>query len=372
MINTQFASSEPAIPLGLNSPVDRNPLRRLDRYIDNYEPSFERMAKARNAIRSNDCRVQRFDHILACPERINSKSLRALVHASKYLEELGEAISDLSGWIERAWRNVLSGGNKNDIAQVLGSGLGRVISGFASTPGIAVHKVAGACLLGLSAITGGLAVVGVTALGAKRRLFTEHRPLNQGGHFETSIYQEVAGATSKAKSKVLNRLMNKLDKAGYPQEHALHKWCRHLSPHHTIHNESDNWARRTHCNYIWKNLHQYGGVTKALMYSAYGVFQGVNKIMGSYDKYLGAELGKRVIAKKLGNLLGLKIGLCLAAGVAAGLSVPMAPLVVGLSTVCACACAFALLALVAAKLNVQHGHDWRGNLALQQNAPSPA
>lgn len=372
MINTRFASIKPEIPVEPTSPVDTNPLRRLDRYIDNYEPSFERMAKARNAIRSNDCRVQRFDHILACPERISSKPLRALVYLSKYLEELGEAVTDLSGWIERASRNTLSGGNKNDIAQVLGSGLGRIISGFASTPGIAVHKVAGACLLGLSALTGGLAVVGVTALGAKRRLFTEHRPLNQGGHFETSIYQEIAGATNKAKSKVLNRFMNKLDKAGYSKAHALHKWCRHLSPHHTIHEQSDNWARRTHCNYIWKNLHQYGGVTRALMYSAYGVFQGVNKIMGSYDKYLGAELGNRVIAKKLGNLLGLKIGLCIAAGVAAGLSVPMAPLVVGLSTVCACACAFALVALVTAKMNVQHCHDWRGNLAPQRTPPRPA
>lgn len=372
MINTRFASIKPEIPVEPTSPVDTNPLRRLDRYIDNYEPSFERMAKARNAIRSNDCRVQRFDHILACPERISSKPLRALVYLSKYLEELGEAVTDLSGWIERASRNTLSSGNKNDIAQVLGSGLGRIISGFASTPGIAVHKVAGACLLGLSALTGGLAVVGVTALGAKRRLFTEHRPLNQGGHFETSIYQEIAGATNKAKSKVLNRFMNKLDKAGYSKAHALHKWCRHLSPHHTIHEQSDNWARRTHCNYIWKNLHQYGGVTRALMYSAYGVFQGVNKIMGSYDKYLGAELGNRVIAKKLGNLLGLKIGLCIAAGVAAGLSVPMAPLVVGLSTVCACACAFALVALVAAKMNVKHCHDWRGNLAPQRTPPRPA
>lgn len=372
MINTRFASIKPEIPVEPTSPVDTNPLRRLDRYIDNYEPSFERMAKARNAIRSNDCRVQRFDHILACPERISSKPLRALVYLSKYLEELGEAVTDLSGWIERASRNTLSSGNKNDIAQVLGSGLGRIISGFASTPGIAVHKVAGACLLGLSALTGGLAVVGVTALGAKRRLFTEHRPLSQGGHFETSIYQEIAGATNKAKSKVLNRFMNKLDKAGYSKAHALHKWCRHLSPHHTIHEQSDNWARRTHCNYIWKNLHQYGGVTRALMYSAYGVFQGVNKIMGSYDKYLGAELGNRVIAKKLGNLLGLKIGLCIAAGVAAGLSVPMAPLVVGLSTVCACACAFALVALVAAKMNVKHCHDWRGNLAPQRTPPRPA
>ena len=147
MINTRFASIKPEIPVEPTSPVDTNPLRRLDRYIDNYEPSFERMAKARNAIRSNDCRVQRFDHILACPERISSKPLRALVYLSKYLEELGEAVTDLSGWIERASRNTLSGGNKNDIAQVLGSGLGRIISGFASTPGIAVHKVAGACLV---------------------------------------------------------------------------------------------------------------------------------------------------------------------------------------------------------------------------------
>ena len=105
------------------------------------------------------------------------------------------------------------------------------------------------------------------------------------------------------------------------------------------------------------------------MYSAYGVFQGVNKILGSYDKYLGSELGKRLFAKKLGNLLGLKMGLCLAAGLAAGLSVPMAPLVVGISTVCACACAFALVALVAAKMNVKHCHDWRGNLAAPRSTP---
>ena len=369
MITTQFAAIGADAPMPPDLPTERNPLRRLDRFIDNFEPSFERMAKAREAVRSNAPGVRRFDHILACPERINSKSLRALIYASKYLEEIGEAVSDFSGWIERGLRNTISGGNKNDLAQVLGAGVGRVISGFASTPGFAVHKAVGACLLGLSTLTGTLAVLGVTAFAGQRKLLSAHRPLQAGGHFETSIYQEIAEGTSKAKASLLKRLMNRLDRSGYSKDHAMNKWCRHLSPDHTIHTESDSWARRTHSNYIWKNLHQYGRLTKALMYSAYGLFQGVNKILGSYDKYLGSELGKRLFAKKLGNLLGLKLGLCLAAGLAAGISVPMAPLVVGISTVCACACAFALVALVAAKMNVKHCHDWRGNLAAPRSTP---
>ena len=371
MIHTRFASVEAEKPLCLNPPDNSSPLKRLDRYIDSYQPSFERMAKARKAVRTNNSEVHRFDRILACPERIKNKPLRTIVHVSKFLEELGEAISDLSGWIECGSRNLLSAGNKTDIAQVVGSGLGRVLSGFASAPGFSVHKVAGACLLGLSVITGSLAVIGVTAFGGKRKWLDEQRPLNRKGHFETSIYQEIAGVTSKAKSRILSRFMNRLEMAGYTKDHALHKWCRHLSPDHTIHNESDSWARRTHSNYIWKNLHQYGRVTKVLMNCAYGVFQGVNKILGSYDKYLGTELGKRLFAKKLGNLLGLKLGLCLGAGIAAAVSVPMAPLVVGLSTVCACACAFALIALVAAKMNVKHCHDWRGNVAPRRPTPRP-
>ena len=371
MINTQFATLETYIPRPASPPISKNPLRRLDGYIDSVKPSFKRMAAVRQAVRSNDSTVSRADRILACPERVNSKALRALIYASKYLEEVGEAVSDISGWIERASRNMVSGGNKNDIAQVLGSGLGRVISGYANAPGFSVHKAAGACLLGLSTVTGALAVLGVKAFGEKNGLIAENRSLNEGGHFETSLYQQITERTVKVKAGLLNRFITKLDKEGYPRDHAIHRWCRHLSPHHTIHNESDNWARRTHTNYIWKNLHQYGRVTKVLMNCAYGVFQGVNKILGSYDKYLGTELGKRLFAKKLGNLLGLKLGLCLGAGIAAAVSVPMAPLVVGLSTVCACACAFALIALVAAKMNVKHCHDWRGNVAPRRPTPRP-
>lgn len=372
MITTRYAALGPVNPPQHDTLPTRNPLRRLDAYIGGYKSSLDRMKEARDAVRQGAPNVSSVDRILACPERVTSKLLRGLIYASKYSEELGEAISDLSGLVERASRNVLSSGKKNDIAQVLGAGLGRVISGFASAPGVSVHKVSAACLLGLSAITGGIAVLSVTAFGGKRKLLAEHRPLSEGGHFETSMYQEIAGVTSKAKARALGRLMNELDKAGYPKDHALHKWCRHLSPHHTIHKKAENRARRTHCNYIWKNLHQYGKVTKALMNSAYGVFQGVNKITGSFDKYLGAEIGNRFLAKKMGTLLGLKVGLCVAAGIAAGLSALTAPLVVGLSTISACACAFALLALVAAKMNVYYRNDWLGNVLPPQHAPSAA
>ena len=99
---------------------------------------------------------------------------------------------------------------------------------------------------------------------------------------------------------------------------------------------------------MWKNLHQYGPVTRALMHFAYFTFQFINKVLVSYDKHLGTAIGERLLAKKTGSILGCRLGLTAGVGLAAGLSIPLSPLLVGISTVAAAVCGVALVALLLA------------------------
>lgn len=98
------------------------------------------------------------------------------------------------------------------------------------------------------------------------------------------------------------------------------------------------------------------------MHIAYGTFQGINKLLVSYDKHIGVAIGNHLLGKKLGSVLGCRLGMTVSVGAAAAISIPMSPFLVGISTVGAIACGVALLALMLAKLNVQLIHDWKGNI----------
>ena len=97
------------------------------------------------------------------------------------------------------------------------------------------------------------------------------------------------------------------------------------------------------------------------MHFAYFAFQFINKVMVSYDKHLGTAIGERLLAKKTGSILGCRLGLTAGVGLAAGLSIPLSPLLVGISTVGAAVCGVALVAMLLAKANVHVFQDWKGN-----------
>lgn len=351
-----------------------NPIRKLDRYVKSHELAYERMARIRRNCLStiqpgsgsssiSQKMTAASDSVLSCPEQFRSRVLRSLVWAAKWLEECAELVSDMSGMIERLFRHGASAGKKHDIALVIASGLARVITGQFSAAGFAPHKAAGACLYGVSTVLSGLALAIAHSPIAKRYHGQDLERRLARSRFDACLYKLGSRPLLRAKQKTISQGMRCLDGQHSGLALTVKKWCLHLSPGHRLVDPGNRLERKTHCSYIWQQLHQYGPLTQGLMNAAYLAFQGVNKLMGSFDKYLGCAIARICLAPRLGHLLGHRFGLALAVSLAAALSVPMAPLQLGISSIGACACGLALLCLLAAKLTVELTPAWRGDIA---------
>lgn len=336
--------------------------KRLDNYMRNYDLCYERVAKVRAQVMAKKNNVHSFDSALMLPEQFRNPVVRALIHVAKHLEEMAEGIADISGLCERLTRNLISSGEKSDIALVIASAVGRVLAGQLSFPGIALHKLLGCALYGVSNILSFTALGLIkTGLAARRNEAETLRALGKS-NFDSSAYLLTANTLLSAKEQLLSTI---LDKAGEPsgqRKSAIQKWVRYMSRQQSSTPPNLPSKRKANCNYIWENLHQYGPLTRSLMHIAYGTFQGINKLMVSYDKHAGAAIGNHVLAKKLGSILGCRVGMAFSVGTAAALSVPLSPFVVGVSSIGAMACGVALLALVLAKLNVRLTNDWKGSI----------
>lgn len=349
-------------PVQVDPPKSRSLTKRLDVYMNGYEMGFERVARVRKAVLNNPGRLHTFDQTLAFPEQYKSRGIRALIHLGKHLEELAESCADISGLTERLTRNLISSGEKADIAQVIASAIGRVISGQLNLAGMAVHKVAGASLYCLSSLTS-LAVVGLSKTKCGRlRSAAEIEHAKRNSTFDSSGYLLIARKLLAAKEHMLCKALEKTGEPNCKASAAIHKWVKFMSRHQRSVPEHLVSLRRANCNYMWNNLHQYGPVTRALMHFAYGMFQGVNKLLVSFDKHIGVAIGTQVLGKPFGTVLGNRLGLTLSVGGAAALSVPMSPLIIGISTVGAIACGVALTSLLMAKLHVRVFDDWQGNI----------
>ncbi|HEX4843530.1 MAG TPA: hypothetical protein VFV57_07650 [Limnobacter sp.] len=364
-------------------PAQRPLTQRLDAYIQKHEMAYVRMAAVRASFKTTTqtqaglCAdkspltqqlATTADQVLSMPEQFKNPMLRGLIGAAKWIEEVAEACSDLSGMIERVIRNASSAGNKADLALVVASGCARACTGQLSWVGFAPHKVVGAGLYAVSALCSGLAVgLAQTRLGAKRQAWEIERAIAQSA-FDQSLYAVIGGWVLAVKQRWLTKAIDKLgSNSGWAATWARH-CCSYLSRDHHINDQEQSRDRKAHCSYMWNNLHQYGPVTKALMHTAYFTFQGVNKLLGSYDKYLGDLLGQKLLARRLGNLLGTRLAMTITVGTAAAISVPTAPLIIGISTACACACGLALVLLLAAKASVHYGGTWVGDVHASSKA----
>ena len=341
--------------------------RRVDKYLDRNEAGFERMARVRKTMQASPGNCHYIDRKLTTPEQYKSPLMRGLVHVCDCMEEIAESCADISGLAERLVRYMISSGDKNDLALVLASAVGRIVAGQLNLVGMAVHKVAGASLYALSSLlslaTWGLAK---TRLGALRSQ-AEMAELKAEKSRPIRLYEPVANTLLKGKETVLGHLLRKLEqRSGSVMVSAIRQWARHLHRGHSLVCSNDPQRRKGHCSYMWKNLHQYGPVTRALMHFAYFTFQFINKVLVSYDKHLGTAIGERLLAKKTGSILGCRLGLTAGVGLAAGLSIPLSPLLVGISTVAAAVCGVALVALLLAKSNVHLFQDWKGNITAIQ------
>ena len=340
----------------------RSITKRLDNYLNNYDMSFERIAKVRAKILAKASRIHSFDEALVLPEQYKSRSIRALIHLAKHTEEIAESVSDISGLLERLTRNLISSGEKSDLALVIASAIGRVISGQLNLVGMAVHKVAGAALYALSSAFSILALGLIRSGLGEQRTDSEIALAKTKSNFDLSAYTIVADKLLASKECLLDKL---IDIAGEPTGRfpcAIHRWVKYMSRHRSSIPPHMHCKRKTHCSYIWNNLHQYGPVTRALMHFAYGTFQGINKLLVSYDKHLGTAISHYLLRKKIGGVLGCRIGMTLSVGSAAAISIPLSTVIISISTIGAMACAVALVALILAKLNVWLGNDWQGNI----------
>lgn len=341
--------------------------RRVDTYLDRNEAGFERMARVRKKMLASPRNCHYIDRKLTTPEQYKSPVMRGLVHVCDCMEEIAESCADISGLAERLVRYMISSGDKNDLALVLASAVGRIVAGQLNLLGMAVHKVAGASLYALSSLlsllTCGLAKTRLGALRSQAELAGLHAEKSQ----PVRLYEPLANTLLKGKETVLGHLLSKLEqRSGSVMVSAIRQWARHLHRGHSLVSSNDPQRRKGHCSYMWKNLHQYGLVTRGLMHFAYFTFQFINKVLVSYDKHLGTAIGERLLAKKTGSILGCRLGLTAGVGLAAGLSIPMSPLLVGVSTVAAAVCGVALVALLLAKANVHLFQDWKGNVTAVQ------
>lgn len=336
--------------------------KRLDNYMNNYDMGFERIAKLRAKVLGGTDDAHMYDRALVVPEQYRSRGLRALIHLAKHTEEMAEGIADISGLAERLTRNLISSGEKSDMALVIASAVGRVISGQLNLGGMAVHKVVGAALYGISSILSLVALGLIKSGHAARRTQNEVSLARTRSNFDSSAYLIVARKLLAGKERLLTKVLDKAGEPGSRRNDTICRWVKHMSRHQSSVPQHLVSKRQGNCNYIWQNLHQYGPVTRSLMHMAYGTFQGINKLLVSYDKHIGTAIGNYLLNKKLGNVLGCRLGMTASVGAAAAISVPMSPFLIGISTVGAMACGAALLALILAKLNVQLTHDWKGNI----------
>lgn len=339
--------------------------RRVDQYLQSYEASYQRMARVREKVIEQQAHSHPEPHVLdralAHPERFKNPVLRALIHIAKITEELAESITDISGLTERLTRNLISSGEKADLALVIGSAAGRVVSGQLSWLGFALHKAIGASLYGISS------VASVAALSLSRTRFGELQQIDRvekkdnQSVFDKSMYEVISNKLLSIKHGLIKRLVGSVNQQG-----KIGKWACYMRRNKNTDRQKSATKRRANCNYMWNNLHQYGATTKALMHLAYGVFQIVNKLGVSYDKHVGTFLSRKLLSKKMGELMGTRLAMTLTVAAAAALSVPLAPMTVGLSSIGAIACGVALLALLAAKANVKYNFDWNGDIQPQK------
>ncbi|MCR2747051.1 hypothetical protein [Limnobacter parvus] len=340
----------------------RGPTRVIGNLCNSYETSYQRMARVRNSASGCTNRQHAYDQILAHPERFKSRTLRGLIHVSRLLEELGENTADISGLTERTTRNIISSGEKFDMAKVMSSALGRVVSAQLSMFGFALHKAVGASFYLLSTTTSIAVIAFASSRYAKLRQPDEMRRAMMNSSNSHSMYLLIARKLLTTKEYQLEKILTHTDGANNPIVDTIRQWTKQLSRNHRAVPEYMVNQRKAHSSYILNNLHQYGPLTRGLMQFSYATFQGVNKLLVSFDKHIGTEIGRRLLAKHHGQMLGCRVALTAAIAASTALSVPMAPLTVGLSMIGAIACGFALVALILAKVNVNMCDDWKGNI----------
>ena len=352
------------------STVTHAPLKLLNaatKHVESYKMSYKRMRDVRKKTSNlmdgtgKPSFAQKIDIVLTQPEHFRYSGMRWLVGSAKVFEELAEACGESNAYIERLVRNLLSAGNKTNFTHMLGGGVGRVVTALFYGPGFAMHKAAGLGLYGLSLMTT-VAALALSMTPCGKRASPEQLARNRAkSAFDRSVYSEVSTRLAKTRTSLLNGL-GKAPLLNRGPTGRLTAWAARYYARKPTQADASVRSRRTHSDYMWKNRHQYGRLTRGLLNASYYSLLVINRLGGSFDKYLGSFLAKNGLSRRMGEILGNRVGLTIGFSLSFGLSFLVAPLVIGTSGVAACACAFSFLALMAAKANVRYRDDWKGEL----------
>ena len=268
--------------------------------MKSYENGFERICRVRQNVLNKTGNTHRFDQRLSNPEQFRNPGIRALIHLAKYLDELAESCADISGVTERLTRNLISAGNKPDMSLIIASAVGRIVSGQLNFPGFSIHKAAGAGLYAVSSLLSVAALALTSSKNVRIRSEAEIKKARQSSNFDVSGHLFVARRLLKMKEGLLHHpFVQPLNSNGEKRKDPC-VLVKRLSRQYSETDPRFAILRKTNSNYMWKNLHQYGPVTRALMHTAYGTFQGINKLGVSFDKHLGTLIGNKLLKKQIG------------------------------------------------------------------------
>lgn len=338
----------------------RSAVKEVERGLNNHESCYKRIVRLRK--QTDDTR-HRLDTLLICPTIKPGGFVRFLCYAAKWTEEMGEICADISSIVERLVRKTLSNGRNSDLAAVIGSGAGRLVTGKMNVMGISVNKAAGAAFYLLSTVLSlsALALVNKQAIGAALAVAGE--PIKQSSQPDKGLGWS---AQHRASRCLENRKEKCVEWARHSDFTLLRRLARGLEWQISRSKSSEADAlpaieRRTHCDYMWNNLHQYGRLTRGLMITGHTLFQVTNRLFLSWDKYTARLLNQGVLKKRMGELLGHRLSSCLLYAASTALSIPTSHLVVGLSTIGAAICGITVVCFLLAKCTVLLG-DWKGNM----------
>lgn len=332
--------------------------------VENYQLAYQR-ARTLHANRSvhteRSGKPARWDGLLLNPIQYRSKAMRALAKGAVLLEEIGEASADVSSMIERFTRHCISGGDKTDLAKIAAAGTGRVLSSQITFGSAGVNKLIACGCLATSGLLSLLVIsMADTRFGKLRTEREIQRAILNGESIRPELYPQVARNLERIKKSALNKIELWSKPCGKQICRKIQFLKERLSRNNSdkIRPASD---RRQGTNYMWNNRHQYSRFVRGMLHAANLIFTVVNKTFCSYDKHMGVLLGQKVLAKRIGSVLGTRLGLTLMYGVAAVAAHYLSIAGFSLSTLGPCACGLAFLLVLLAKAHVAMGGGWVGD-----------
>lgn len=319
--------------------IDRNcalPLHvHVASFEQNYKNSVNRIQCIRRQTIALNCmspvykwtRKQRCDGLLASPECTKSKFVRTMILASRRLEDIGDVLADNSGFITKRLLQlskcyVKECDHKAYFADLAASMVARSIALLIRFGSLNTLKALGGVAFGASMLC---SLIAITANGGGLRqwqanLIKSDTPYNN--HYRSTA--KIVGRFcrkqlgSKLNNKKIAPTMNKTYEVKAKPSVKL------ISPSELVNNPKYN-----HTHGAW------------LLKASVATFKFLNKMVVSWDKHIGYQLGKRT-SPFLGRLISTQLMLSACAFIAAYSGFFFLPIKIPLAVIGVSACLIAI------------------------------